>query len=129
MIAEIFQQFVFLNLNMDIMSKSEIRTTIVRERFRKEYPNLRKNLSLALAAMEEVIDGGMLSQESQPTAEGMKETLQEIEEEMAKACKRPIRIAAMGTKKAGKSVIINTLLEQEYAPSREIGRASCRERV
>ena len=117
MIAEIFQQFVFLNLNMDIMSKSEIRTTIVRESFRKEYPNLRKNLSLALAAMEEVIDGGMLSQESQPTAEGMKETLQEIEEEMAKARKRPIRIAAMGTKKAGKSVIINTLLGQEYAPT------------
>ena len=117
MIAEIFQQFVFLNLNMDIMSKSEIQKTIVKERFRKDYPQLRKNLALALAAMDGVLDGAMLSQEGQATAEGMRATLQEIEEEMAKARKRPIRIAAMGTKKAGKSVIINTLLGQEYAPT------------
>lgn len=117
MIAEIFQQFVFLNLNMDIMSKSEIQKTIVKERFRKDYPQLRTNLTLALAAMDGVLDGARLSQEGKATAEGMKATLQDIEKEMAKARKRPIRIAAMGTKKAGKSVIINTLLGQEYAPT------------
>lgn len=117
MIAELFQQFVFLNLNMDVMSKSEIQKTIVKERFRKEYPKLRNNLSRALDAMEAVIDVERLSTEGRKTADDMKATLQEIKTEMAKASKRPIRIAAMGTKKAGKSVIINTLLKQEYAPT------------
>ena len=117
MIAELFQQFVFLNLNMDIMSKSEIQKTMIKERFRKEYPNIRKNLLIAIEAMDGVLAGGMLSVQGQETAEDMKKTLQEIEKEAAKARKRPIRIAAMGTKKAGKSVIINTLLRQEYAPT------------
>ena len=117
MIAELFQQFVFLNLNMDITSKREIQKTIVKERFRKEYPKLRKNLSRALGAMDAVIAENRFSPEGRKTAENMKTTLQQIEVEMKKARKRPIRIAAMGTKKAGKSVIINTLLKQEYAPT------------
>ena len=117
MIAELFQQFVFLNLNMDITSKREIQKTIVKERFRKEYPKLRTNLSRALGAMKAVIDEDRFSPEGRKTAESMKATLQQIEVEMKKARKRPIRIAAMGTKKAGKSVIINTLLKQEYAPT------------
>ena len=37
--------------------------------------------------------------------------------ELKKARQRPIRIAAMGTKKAGKSVVINSLLKRDYAPT------------
>lgn len=117
MSAELFQQFVFLNLNMDITSKREIQLTIVKERFRKEYPKLRENLTAALDAVGAVIDEGRFSPEGWKEANEMREALQQIEEELEKARKRPIRIAAMGTKKAGKSVIINTLLKQEYAPT------------
>ena len=117
MIAEIFQQFVFLNLNMDIMSKSEIKETIVKERFRKEYQNLKKRLSCAIAVVDEVMAEGMLSPKGQEQADRMKVALQNIETQVQRGHERPIRIAAMGTKKAGKSVIINTLLGQEYAPT------------
>lgn len=67
--------------------------------------------------MAEILSRGTISEASQETAEAMYRTLQEVQPELEKARKRPIRIAAMGTKKAGKSVIINSLLKQEYAPT------------
>jgi len=117
MIAELFQQFVFLNLDLDIVSKSEIRKNIVKERFRRRYTEIKEELEKTLQGMAEILSRRTMSEASQETAEAMYRTLQEVEPELEKARKRPIRIAAMGTKKAGKSVIINSLLKQEYAPT------------
>ncbi len=117
MIAELFQQFVFLNLDIDIVSKSEMRKNIVKERFRRRYTEIKEELDKTLQGMGEIISRQTMSEMSQATAEEMYQTLQEVQPELEKARKRPIRIAAMGTKKAGKSVIINSLLKQEYAPT------------
>ena len=105
MMAEIFQQVAFLNLDMDVMSRSEMQNL-----------TLRKNLSRALEAMDGVVSARLLSERTQASAEDIQKKLQEIEKEL-ESRRRPVRIAVMGTRKAGKSVIVNTLLGQEYAPT------------
>ena len=117
LMAELLQQLVFLNLDLDIMSKSEIQKAIVKERFRREYPEMERRLNHAIEEMEQVLGQQIFSPKGLENANDLYSNLQAIREELKKARKRPIRIAAMGTKKAGKSVIINCLLGQEYAPT------------
>ena len=116
-VAELLQQFVFLNLDLDVMSKSEIRKNEVKERFRKEYPEMERRLNRAIDEMGAALGQHRFSTRGLTYANELRSSLEAMRKELAKARKRPIRIAAMGTKKAGKSVIINCLLGQEYAPT------------
>ena len=69
MIAELFQQFVFLNLDLDIVSKSEIRKNIVKERFRKRYTEIKEEMEKTLQGMAEILSRRTMSEASQETAE------------------------------------------------------------
>lgn len=117
LMAGLLQQFVFLNLDLDVMSKSEIRKNEIKERFRKHYPELERRLNRAIDDMEKALGKQLFSPKGLENAHELRSSLEGMREDLEKARKRPIRIAAMGTKKAGKSVIINCLLGQEYAPT------------
>ena len=117
LVAELLQQFVFLNLDLDVMSKSEIRKNEIKDRFRKEYPEMERRLNRAIDEMGAALGQHRFSPRGLTYANELRSSLEAMQAELAKARKRPIRIAAMGTKKAGKSVIINCLLGQEYAPT------------
>jgi hypothetical protein hydSNDRAFT_0623 len=117
LMAGLLQQFVFLNLDLDVMSKSEIRKNEIKERFRKHYPELERRLNCVIDDMEKALGKQLFSPKGLENAHELRSSLEGMQEDLEKARKRPIRIAAMGTKKAGKSVIINCLLGQEYAPT------------
>ena len=116
-VAKLFQQTVFLNLNIDIKKKSEIKKALIKERFRNNYQRLREQIEVQKKYLEEKITHSNLTEHGKERIAGMVTAFEKMIEETEKARKRPLRIAAMGTKKAGKSVVINSLLKRDYAPT------------
>ena len=118
-VAKLFQQTVFLNIvGLDIQKKSEIKKALIKTRFRENYSKLREEILSNKAFIESKLsDGTKLSSESRERASKIIAAFDAMLAEFDKAKARPIRIAAMGTKKAGKSVVINSLLKRDYAPT------------
>ena len=116
-VAKLFQQTVFLNLNIDIKKKSEIKKALIKKRFRENYQRLREQIEVQKKYLEAAITHSNLTEQGKERVAGMVTAFEKMIEETEKARKRPLRIAAMGTKKAGKSVVINSLLKRDYAPT------------
>lgn len=115
MVAKLFQQIIFLNLNIDIDKQSEIKKKEIKERFRQYYQDVNKNLIKAEKATAAL--HGKLSNDTEPILNNITNALNDMKKELSHAAQRPLRIAVMGTKKAGKSVIINSLLKRDFAPT------------
>lgn len=125
-VARLFQQMMFLNLNVDIQRKSEIKKGAIKERFRERYQTLRQNMDDLAGMLDDACSNAQLSEEGYPRVKLMQDALQGMKEKITEAQKRPIRIAVMGTKKAGKSVVINSLLKTDFAPtSSEMPTPNC----
>ena len=118
-VVKLFQQAIFLSIvGLDIQKKSEIYKAQVTERFCKNYPTLLKQINENQADIERILkDNKSLSAESIERADKIISSFEVILSEFEKAKERNIRIAAMGTKKAGKSVVINSLLKCDCAPT------------
>lgn len=116
-VVKLFQQIIFLNLNLDIQKKSEISKSLIKDRFRKKYSELLQEITEDKKYIESVIQHANLTTDNKQRFEKINVAFDEILKEIAKAKTRPLRIAAMGTKKAGKSVVINSLLKRDYAPT------------
>ena len=111
-VAQLFQQTVFLNLNLDIKKKSEIKKALIKERFRAGYEQLRAEIDRQKNYLANALAYSNLTENGKARVAGMISAFDKAIEETDKARKRPLRIAAMGTKKAGKSVVINSLLKR-----------------
>ena len=118
-VAKLFQQTVFLNIvGLDIQKKSEIKKALIKNRFRANYSKLLEEIQSNMSYIDDTLkQNSNLSTESVERAEKIIAAFEVMLAEFEKAKLRPIRIAAMGTKKAGKSVVINSLLKREYAPT------------
>ena len=116
-VAELFQQTVFLNINLDVQKKSEIEKALIKERFRANYQKLREQIDRQKKYLEDALAHANLTEHGKERIANMITAFEKTIEEVKKAKKRPIKIAAMGTKKAGKSVVINSLLKRDYAPT------------
>lgn len=117
LVARLFQQIIFLNLDIDIVKRSEIKKSLVKDRFRSNYKELRAEIEALSAYLACADEYGNLSESGKSRIVDIQDALKTTIAELQKAKKRPIRIAAMGTKKAGKSVVINSLLKRDYAPT------------
>ncbi len=116
LVAEIFQQAVFLGLvDLDIKKRSENRLYQQKKRFRASYDDLLKGES-AFAQTLAAADASA-SDEGKTRQKKLIETLGELKTALGNAAERPLKVAVMGTKKAGKSVVVNCLLGAEYAPT------------
>ena len=121
-ISTLFQQIVFLNLDLDICTKTELEIKYKKNIFRKNYETILDTVKKSFDEIEKIeknkkIDGKDLTDESFEKVQKIKNSLSIIKKGIEDAKARPIRIAVMGTKKAGKSVIINSLLNCDYAPT------------
>lgn len=116
-VAKLFQQMIFLNISIDIQKKSELQMAIMKNRFRKNYPELYRQIESQEKFLTQVLQNSALNESGKVRVRDMLEAVKTTKAELLKARQRPIRIAAMGTKKAGKSVVINSLLHRDYAPT------------
>ena len=121
-ISTLFQQIVFLNIDIDICTKTELEIKNKKDIFRKNYETILDTVTKSFKEIEKIekdknIAGKNLTDKTIEKVQKIKNSLSIIKEEIEKAKARPIRIAVMGTKKAGKSVIINSILNCDYAPT------------
>ena len=118
-VAKLFQQATLLSIvGLDIQKKSEIHKTQVTKRFREHYGDLKKEIESNEKLIRlKLATNPNFNEDTKRRAEDIIASFEIMLAEFAKAKKRPIRIAAMGTKKAGKSVVINSLLQRDYAPT------------
>ena len=116
-VAKLFQQTIFLSImGLDIQKKSEIKRALIKDRFRVHYMELKKEIESTSQFLDETLKSN-LNQDSKDHARKILDSFERILGEFKRAAGRPIRIAAMGTKKAGKSVVINSLLKLDLAPT------------
>ena len=116
-VVRLFQQLVYLNLNLDIKKKSELHKSRVKERFRKMHKELQAEAEARRDELDTLLAEQKISEESAERLQRMSESLSAMLKAFDEGKVRTLKIAAMGTKKAGKSVIINSILGRDYAPT------------
>lgn len=113
LVCEIIQAFIFLNLNIEVtMKKEKLERTRVNA-FKKGFYKLRRSVTRSLELVKEIEVIDELSVEK----DNVINILGNIETSLDKAEERDLNISIMAAKKSGKSVVVNSFLEEQYAPT------------
>lgn len=112
-VSDVMQTLIYLNVNIEVVMKKEKRDRETVNAFKKSFKLIKNSVGSAKHAIEaiDVID------ELSMDKANVVNLLNEIEKELERARERDLSIAVMATKKAGKSVIVNSFLEEQYAPT------------
>jgi hypothetical protein len=112
-ISGIIQALIYLDIELEVMMKKESSDRKILNAFRRRYESLRYS----------ALSGGKELQKLYVADEFINEmnelinTIFKIQDDLEKARERELNIAVMATKKAGKSVIVNSFLKEQYAPT------------
>lgn len=115
-LGEIIQQLVYLQLPLHkirVRTAQEMKTAESVRVFEKRLGELREDTRQALLKMERDKDAFHDS----VLWEGVHGNLSRISDYLAQSSQDEMKIAVAATKKTGKSVIVNSLIEQELAPT------------
>lgn len=113
MVSHIMQALIYLNLNLEVMMRKEKRDREVVNAFKQKFYKIKN----AVLDARYSIKGIQVIENLAEEKETVLNTLKEIENDLDKAKERDLNIAVMATKKAGKSVVVNSFLEEQYAPT------------
>ena len=115
-LGEIVQQLVYLQMPLNrirVRTAQEMKTAESVRVFEKSIGKLRDETKQALMKMER--DRGAFHDSA--LWEGVHKSLRRISEYLAQSMQDEMKIAVAATKKTGKSVIVNSMIEQELAPT------------
>jgi small GTP-binding protein len=112
-VSDIMQQFVYLDLHIDVMLEKEEYERNAVKAFRE---NLNK-IKVALKVARQGVYEAPADKKLQGGKNKFVNAIDDIECILQEAEKRQHTVAVMATKKAGKSVIVNSFLGNEYAPT------------
>ena len=113
LISEITQALIYLNIELEVMMKKEKSDRKLLNAFRRQFDKIRLSVVKGEKALYnlDVIDELLHEKHDLIT------TFNDIENDLEKARERSLKISVMATKKAGKSVIVNSFLNEQYAPT------------
>ncbi|MHC1721436.1 MAG: dynamin family protein [Clostridiaceae bacterium] len=112
-ISKINQALIYLEIELEVMMKKEKKDRMILDAFRKQYESMRYSVEKDAQKLQLTEVADEFANEKNEYVE----VLFEIEEDLEKARERELKIAVMATKKAGKSVIVNSFLREQYAPT------------
>lgn len=112
-VSDIIQSFNYLNLDIDVTMKKEKAERARANAFKKGFYKMSKSITKA----QDLINDIDLIEELSGEKENILSILKSIEENLDKARERDLNISVMATKKSGKSVVVNSFLEEQYAPT------------
>ncbi len=113
LIFKVKQSLVYLDIDLDVMSKKEKDDKQILDAFRKKYEKLRCSISSSARELQNL---GTLDEFVNEKSEFI-DNVYGIEVNLEEARERELNVAVMATKKAGKSVIVNSFLDEQYAPT------------
>jgi hypothetical protein len=112
-ISEVMQALIYLNINLEVMMKKEKRDREIVNAFKQRFYKIKN----AVLDAKYAVKGIQVIEELKQEKETVINVLKEIEEDLDKAKERDLNISVMATKKAGKSVVVNSFLDEQYAPT------------
>jgi hypothetical protein len=112
-VSDIIQQFIYLDLHIDVMLEKEESERNAVKVF-KEYFN---KIKISLKVARKGIFNAPINDQLQIGKDRFIEIIDEIESILFETEKRELTVAVMATKKSGKSVVVNSFLGDEYAPT------------
>jgi hypothetical protein len=112
-ISDIMQALIYLNIDLEVMMKKEKRDREIVNAFKLGYDKIRTSIINARNAINRI----EVIEELKFEKDNALDILYDIETDLDKAKERNLNIAVMATKKAGKSVVVNSFLEDQYAPT------------
>lgn len=114
-LSDIMQQFVYLNIQLDrihVMTEKEYDDSEKVKEFSKNIKSHEKNLQASV----ELISKEKFNSNSD-IVEKVKSNLDEIKGYLKEAQENELKIAVAGSKKSGKSMVVNSMLKCELAPT------------
>lgn len=114
-LSDIMQQFIYLNIQLDrirIMTEKEYEDGEKVKEFSKNIKVHEKNLQTSV----ELISKENFNSNSD-IVEKVKSNLDEIKDYLKEAQENELKIAAAASKKSGKSMVVNSMLKCELAPT------------
>lgn len=120
---KIYQQLVNLEKICKVYLENELERKEIVERFIKNQQKFIENINIVLTKLNEKkkvisrIKDESNYKKAEEVFNSLIETLQNIADSAKKVKIRPLKIGIFATKKAGKSMVVNCLLGEEYAPT------------
>jgi hypothetical protein len=112
-VSEVMQALIYLNIDLEVMMKKEKRDREIVNAFKQSFHRIKNTVLNAKRAVNSIVVIDELVSEK----EAVMDILHGIEVDLDRAKERDLNIAVMATKKAGKSVVVNSFLEEQYAPT------------
>lgn len=113
LISRIMQCFIYLDIDIEVMMEKEKRDRKIINAFIRSYEQLRNSIVNGQREVQNL----NIKDDFTDERKGIINVLYEIEKTLEKARERDLNISVMATKKAGKSVIVNSFLDEQYAPT------------
>lgn len=107
------QQLIYLKINIDIYTAEELKKKKVVEKFKSTYKDFKKSIS---QIKEDLNKKWYKNQGVEDLKAEIIEHLEKIENELGKV-ESDIKVAVFSTKKSGKSMVVNSLIGEEIAPT------------
>ncbi|MEQ8156421.1 MAG: dynamin family protein [Clostridiaceae bacterium] len=112
-ISRVTQAIVYLDLELEVMMKKEKKDRLKLNAFRRKFDSLKLSASKGITELQRLESGDEFLTEKMECIN----SFYQIQEDIEKARDREINISLMSTKKAGKSVLVNSLLKEQYSPT------------
>jgi hypothetical protein len=112
-VGDVIQALIYLNINLEVMMKKEKRDREIVNAFKQKFYKIKNSVLDAKYAIKGIKVVDKLINEK----ETVLNIIADIEADLNKAKERDLNIAVMATKKAGKSVVVNSFLDEQYAPT------------
>jgi len=112
-ISRVTQAIVYLDLELEVMMKKEKKDRLKLNVFRRKFDSLKLSASKGITELQRLESGDEFLTEKMECIN----SFYQIQEDIEKARDRDINISLMSTKKAGKSVLVNSLLKEQYSPT------------
>lgn len=113
LISRIIQSFIYLDIDMEVMMEKEKKDRKIVNAFIRNYEQLKNSIVNGERAVQNL----KIKDDFIDERKGILNILYEIEKVLDKSRERDLNISVMATKKAGKSVIVNSFLDEQYAPT------------
>lgn len=112
-VSDIIQSFNYLSINIEVTMKKEQADRSRVNAFKTGFHKMKKSIVRA----QDLINDIQIIDELSVEKVNILEILNSIEANLDKAKERNLNISVMATKKSGKSVVVNSFLEEQYAPT------------
>jgi hypothetical protein len=112
-VSNIIQSFNYLNIDIEVIMEKEKVDRARVNAFKTGFYKMRRSIVKA----QDLINDIELIDELSGEKENILKILSSIETNLDRAQERNLNISVMATKKSGKSVVVNSFLEEQYAPT------------